>query len=338
MRCPACGTEVSPARLSCPLCQALIHADELKRLAREAEDAEVERPVEALTAWRRTLELLPPESGQARTISQRAEALSRRLETSGVAGAPAAARGSGGVWKGAGLVTIGLLVWKLKAVLLFALTKGKLLLMGLTNMGTVGSMVLSLGVLWTAFGWQLALGVILSIYVHEMGHVAALRRLGFPASAPMFVPGLGAFVRLKQRPVSPREDARVGLAGPIWGLGAALAAWGIHLAGGGPLWAAIARVGALINLFNLLPLGPLDGGRAFGALSRVQRVVIAGWIGAVWFFTREGLLILLLIGAAVWLFARPRTQEGGDRVALLQYGGLVAVLAALCLLPVPGMP
>jgi Zn-dependent protease len=154
----------------------------------------------------------------------------------------------------------------------------------------------------------------------------------------MFVPGLGAFVRLKQRPVSPREDARVGLAGPIWGLGAALVAWGIHLAGGGPIWAAIARVGALINLFNLLPLGPLDGGRAFGALSRVQRIGLACWIGAVWAFTHEGMLVLLLLGAVVWAFARPKTEEAGDGIALVQYGGLVAVLSALCLLPVPGVP
>src|SRR6185436_1424348 len=101
--------------------------------------------------------------------------------------------------------------------------------------------------------------------------------------------------RLKQRPVSPREDARVGLAGPLWGLAAALVAFGIHLAGGGPIWAAIARIGAWINLFNLLPFGPLDGGRAFGALSRGQRFAIACWIGGVWAFTREGLLLLLLI-------------------------------------------
>lgn len=337
MRCPGCGTEVSPARRSCPLCHGLIHADELKRLAREAEEAEAaDRPADALTAWRQALELLPPESGQAQTIAQRAETLSRRAEAAGGGGAPREKKSSAGFWTGGGLVALGLLAWKLKAVLLFALTKAKLLLLGFTKMGTLGTMVLSLGVYWTVFGWQLALGLILSIYVHEVGHVAALHRLGFPASAPTFIPGLGAFIRLKQRPVSPREDARVGLAGPIWGLAAALVAFGIHLAGGGPIWAAIARIGAWINLFNLLPFGPLDGGRAFGALSRGQRLLIACWIGAVWALTREGLLLLLLIAAAVWLFTARRAEEG-DRVALLQYGGLVAVLSALCLVQVPGV-
>lgn len=338
MRCPGCGTEVSPARQSCPLCHALIHADELRQLARDAENAEAaDRPAEALTAWRRALELLPPESGQAQAIAQRAEALSRRAEASGKAAGPKEKWRLTGAWKGGGLAAIGLLAWKLKAVLLFALTKAKFLLLGFTKMGTLGTMVLSLGVYWTLFGWQLALGLILSIYVHEMGHVAALRRLGFPASAPTFIPGLGAFIRLKQRPVSAREDARVGLAGPLWGLAAALVAFGIHLAGGGPIWAAIARIGAWINLFNLLPFGPLDGGRAFGALSRGQRFAIACWIGGVWALTREGLLLLLLIAAAVWLFTARKTEEDGDRVALLQYGGLVAILSALCLVRVPGV-
>jgi len=331
MRCPGCGTEVSPSRQSCPLCQALIHADELKRLAREAEEAEADRPADALNAWRRALELLPPESGQARTIAQRAEALSRRAEAGGAATPTGQAGGLRSAWKGGGVV----------AVLVFLLTKAKFLLLGLTKIGTLGTMLLSLGVYWSIFGWRLALGLILSIYVHEMGHVSALHRLGFPASAPTFIPGLGAFIRLKQRPVSPREDARVGLAGPIWGLGAALVAWGVHLAGGGPIWAAVAWLGAWINLFNLLPLGPLDGGRAFSALSKSQKVALVVWIAGVWYFTREGLLILLLLGAAVWLF-NPRKAAGdlpeGDRLAFLQYAGLVAILAALTLLKVPGAP
>lgn len=339
MRCPSCGTEVPPSRRSCPVCQTLIHADELKRLAREAEEAEAARPADALAAWRRTLELLPAESGQARAIAGRIDGLSRRVDQEGGGAAARGIKKLGSVWKsGGGLVAAGLLIWKLKAVLLFLLTKAKLLLLGFTKIGTVSTMALSLGVYWTVFGWQLALGLILSIYIHEMGHVAALRRFGIPASAPMFIPGVGAFVRLKQHPANVREDARVGLAGPIWGLAAALAAWGIHLAGGGAIWAAIARLGAFINLFNLLPFGPLDGGRGFRALSRWQRLAAAGVIGAAWAFTREGLLILLLIGAAFWLFVpRPEDDLAGDGVALAQYAGLVVILSALCLIPVPGM-
>src|SRR4029079_13484890 len=95
---------------------------------------------------------------------------------------------------------------------------------------TVLSMLLSLGVYWTAWGWKFALGIVLSIYVHEMGHVIVLGRYGFRATAPMFIPGLGALVRLRQHVVNPREDAEIGLAGPIYGLGAALVALGLWLA------------------------------------------------------------------------------------------------------------
>src|SRR5439155_143942 len=83
-------------------------------------------------------------------------------------------------------------------------------LLGLTKASTLFTMLLSAGVYWAAWGWKFALGVVLSIYVHEMGHVQALQRYGIKATAPMFIPGVGAVVRLKQYPASPR-DARVGL-------------------------------------------------------------------------------------------------------------------------------
>src|SRR5262249_18996551 len=110
-----------------------------------------------------------------------------------------------------GLGALGLALWKLKTLLL-----------GLTKASTLLTMFMSLGVYWAAWGWKFALGIVLSIYVHEMGHVIALRRLGFKASAPMFIPGIGAVVRLQQQVVNPREDAEIGLAGPIYGLGAAV--------------------------------------------------------------------------------------------------------------------
>ena len=337
MLCVACGTEVAPSLLSCPLCQALVHADELKTLSREAGEAEADRPAEALVLWRRALGLLPPDSRQSQAISGRIEALGQRVEREPqAAGQPGKPRSFGAAWKsGGGLAALGLLAWKLKAVLFFALTKAKLLLLGLTKIGTLSSMLLALGVYWTVFGWKFALGLIGSIYVHEMGHVAALRRFGIPASAPMFIPGIGAFVRLNQRPASPREDARVGLAGPIWGLGAAVAAYGIYRWTGWPIWAAIARVGAWINLFNLLPVWQLDGGRGFHALSRGQRIAAAAALAAMWVVTKEGLLILLLLAAGFRAFGA-QSVERGDRVALAQYVLLVVALSAMCLLEVPG--
>ncbi len=221
----------------------------------------------------------------------------------------------------------------MKFLAVLALTKAKFLLLGLTKASTFLSMFLSMGVYWAAFGWKFALGLVLSIYVHEMGHVASLLRYGVKASPPLFVPGLGAMVRLRQSFTSPREDARVGLAGPLWGLGAAVFCYAVFLATQWPIWAAIARLGAWINLFNLLPLWQLDGGRAFRALTRSQRWLATAAIAAAWSATAEGLLILLLLVAAVRTATDTPAKEP-DRIALIQYVALVAALSALTLIPV----
>src|SRR5205807_8136402 len=175
------------------------------------------------------------------------------------------------------------------------LTKSKFLLLGLTKASTFLSMLLSAGVYFTMWGWQFAVGLVVSIYIHEMGHVQALNRYGIKATPPMFIPGFGALIRLRQYPTDAREDARVGLAGPIWGLGAALAALGVYLVTRAPIWAAIAHLGAFINLFNLVPVWQLDGARGFHALSRHQRWIAAAVIAAMWAATGEGLLVLLLL-------------------------------------------
>jgi Zn-dependent protease len=182
-------------------------------------------------------------------------------------------------------------------------------LAGLTKSGTFLSMFLSLGVYWAAFGWKFAAGLIASLYVHEMGHVAALHRLGIRASAPMFLPGFGAFVRLQQHPVDAREDARSGTRGADLGPRGALVAAAVFFATQAPIWGAIARVGAWINLFNLLPIWQLDGGRGFRALSRGERFWVTGLLAALWFWTGEGLLVLLLLVAGFRAFG----AEAGAR-------------------------
>lgn len=326
--CRSCGTEIAPALLSCPRCHQLVHTEELERLAAEAERGEGAGDIAAARdAWRQALDRLPPGSRQAEAVLERIAALNQRIE---VAAPEKSAKGAArAAWRLGPLAALGVLLWKFKFVLGFVLTKGKLLLLGLTKTSTLLSMMLSLGVYWAAWGWMFALGLVLSMYVHEMGHVAALQRYGIKATAPMFVPGLGAFVRLKQYPASPGEDARVGLAGPLWGLGASLAAYGAFLATAAPYWAAIARVGAWLNLFNLMPLWQLDGGRGFRALSRGQRMVVVLALGAAWAMARDGLLVLLLIVGAL----RALGEEGarsGDRGVLAEFVFLVAALSALC--------
>src|SRR5207253_3338673 len=121
-------------------------------------------------------------------------------------------------------------------VALVLLSKVKFLLLGLTKASTIISMFAFFGLYWSTFGWPLALGLVLSIYIHEMGHVAMLRRLGIAAVAPIFIPGVGALVMLKQHITDPLTDAKIGLAGPVWGLGAAFAAFAVYMLTGARIW------------------------------------------------------------------------------------------------------
>ncbi|HEX9735025.1 MAG TPA: site-2 protease family protein [Thermoanaerobaculia bacterium] len=336
LTCRQCGTQIAPALLSCPACGWLVHGDELKRLAQEAEAAAAaSRWVDALGAWRRVHELVPAGSRQFHAVAARIEVLGRKVD----AGEDEAAERKRPAWLGRGgaIAAAGLLLWKLKAVLGFVLTKGKVLLLGLGKGGTMISMLLSAGLYWTIWGWKFAFGLVLAIYVHEMGHVAALRHYGIRASAPMFIPGLGAVIRLKQYPANPREDARVGLAGPLWGLGSVIGFYAVYLATGWTSLAAIARFSAWINLFNLLPVWQLDGGRAFRALGRAERWMVALTMGVMWFLTGEGLLVLLALAAGVRA-AVGQAAETSDRVSFLQFVGLVVALSLLTLIEVPGLP
>jgi Zn-dependent protease len=125
----------------------------------------------------------------------------------------------------------------------------------------------------------------------------------------------------------------VGLAGPLWGLATALAAGLVFLATSAPIWGAIARFGAWINLFNLLPVWQLDGSRGFRALSRAQRWAVTGTVGAAWYLTGEGLLVLIGLAAAMRAWGGDAPDEG-DGKAFAQFLVLVLALAALCAVPV----
>ena len=328
-RCSGCDAELGPGLLSCPACHRLVHADELKRLAAAAEQAEATGDLAtARSQWRQAHDLLPPGARQAESVLGRIAALNRRL------GAEPGADSTTGAHHPAWVKALG----PVGVALFFLVTKGKLLLLGLTKAGTLLSMLATFGVFWTAWGWRFALGLVASIYVHEMGHVAALRRYGIAASAPMFIPGVGAFVRMKQRPADPVEDARVGLAGPLWGLATAVFCYGVFLVTGSPIWAAIARTGAWINLFNLLPLGTLDGGRGFAALSSTQRLGIAMIVGVAWGITQDGLLALVGLAAAFRALLGAQTERADART-FVEFAVLVIALSALILIRVPvGLP
>ena len=324
--CTRCGTELAPTLLACPSCSALVHADELTRLAAAARAAEEEKDMTAaLEQWRRALDLLPPASKQYGIILERVGALTSQSADSARDAETERVRSRFGKY-GAVVSGAALILFKFKFAIVFLLTKGKLLLLGLTKLSTLSSMALFLGFDAALLGWQLALGIVLSIYVHEMGHVAALHRHGIKASSPMFLPGLGAFIRAKQRIHGEWAEADVGLAGPVWGLGAALVCWGAYRFTAAPYWATLARWGALINLFNLLPVWQLDGAHAFKAMSRNHRMMAALAIVVALALTKERLLWLPLLGAAWAVFRKP-----ADRADLRALGYYVVLVGALSL-------
>jgi Zn-dependent protease len=322
--CAKCGTEIASGILACPGCLTLIHSEQLKNLGEQAADASRvgDRDAE-LTAWNHALTLLPVGSRQHATVSNKIAALSSSIEPTPTP------QPQSRVWKRiVGLGPAGIFLWKMKFLAVALLTNGKVLLLGLTKASTFFSMLLAFGVYWTAWGMWFALGLVLSIYVHEMGHVVALRRYGIAATAPMFVPGLGAFIRLRQASLPPSQNARVGLAGPAWGLGAASAAWAMSKLGAGPMWAAIAHTGAWINIFNLLPVWQLDGNRAFSALGRQHRWSIGAAFGIAWLATGDGLLALLAIAASVRALD-PAVADESDVGVWVEFLLLIAGLVIL---------
>ena len=325
--CEECGTEVSATVLVCPRCHRFVHARALSELRDDADAAAARGDhVAELEAWHDVIRFLPAGSRQHATIAARIEALASRASaaTDAPAGPPTT-----GPWRWlGGLGALGAVIWKLKFLLVAFLGKGKLLLLGLTKASTFLSMLLAFGVYWTAWGMWFALGLVLSIYVHEMGHVAALRRFGLQATAPMFVPGLGAFIRLRGRELSPFQNARVGLAGPIWGLAAAVAALAVGRFGGSPMWMAIAHTGAWLNLFNLMPVWQLDGNRGFAALTKVQRMAVVASFAVAWAITHDGLVFLLLLVAGARVFDS-HAPDTPDRDALTQFIAVVLALAVV---------
>lgn len=230
------------------------------------------------------------------------------------------------------------LLGPLIAILIFSATKLKFLLIALKSvkfLGTGVTALLSVGAYALYFGWQFAVGLVAMIFIHEMGHVLVLRHYGVKATAPIFIPFLGAFIGMKQLPKNAVMEAWVGLGGPIIGSLGALAALLVYVATDHRLFLALAFIGALLNLFNLLPVLPLDGGRAVGAISR--------WVWVAGYAALVGLLILrpspilfliLLMGTSeAWNALRGRVDEEyytvkpRDRALVaLVYFGLLAAL------------
>lgn len=201
---------------------------------------------------------------------------------------------------------------------------------------TGASMLVSIAAYTWIWGLPFAIGFVLLILVHELGHVLELRRQGVKASAPLFIPFLGAVIGMRELPDDAWKEAKVALAGPILGSVGAAMFWIAGEATGSDLLVALAFVGFFLNLFNLIPIVPLDGGRAAGALHPALWFVgLLLMVGLVVVRPNPLLLIIVILGG-MDLWNRWRTRgDAGDyyRLTMAQrvsvavlYLGLVAAL------------
>jgi Zn-dependent protease len=224
----------------------------------------------------------------------------------------------------------------------FTFIKGGLLLLPklkvLTTAGTALVSVAAYAIFW---GWWFAVGFVVLLFVHEMGHVVQLRKEGVKASAPMFIPFLGAVITAKSLGENALAEARVGLAGPVLGTIGAGVCFAIAEATGSELFRALAYIGFLLNLFNLLPVVPLDGGRAMAAMA--PWMWFAGFgalVAMVLLYPNPILLIIVLFGGLeTWRRWKARKNGSLEQAAYYRvsprnralvaavYLGLIVVLA-----------
>jgi Zn-dependent protease len=202
---------------------------------------------------------------------------------------------------------------------------------------TGGTMVLSIVAYATVWGVWFAVGFVLLIFVHELGHLLAARKCGLKVGAPVFIPFMGAFIALKDAPRDAWIEAQVGIGGPLLGALGAAVCEGIHLATGEPLFRALAYTGFFLNLFNLTPVGFLDGGRIVTALSPWLWLVGFAVLVAMTVAHPNFLLVMILLLSLprLWFLLRPKSEAErryfevapGRRLAMgALYFGLIAAL------------
>lgn len=208
----------------------------------------------------------------------------------------------------------------MKALLALLLGGAKLAKFG-KLLTTGGSMLISVFAYAWIYGWRYAVGFIALLFCHEMGHYVAARQRGLNVGAPTFIPFVGAWIELKEQPMDAETEAYVGMAGPVAGTAAALTCYFLARHEGSTLLLAVAYSGFFLNLFNLIPIPPLDGGRMTAVISRKFWLLGAPVLIGVFFWRPSPLLILIALLAApqVW-----RSLKGDDATPIDYYASASA--------------
>jgi Zn-dependent protease len=289
-----------------------VHSEKLDQLAAEAKALEAKGDLrQAREHWLMGLPLLPPNSRQASWIQQHA----RSLDT--VADQVQPPPPSDNKWAQR-LGPVGPI-----AILL---AKGKTVLFALFKLKFLFSFAAFIGIYWAAWGMKFGIGFAVLILLHEMGHFVDIKRRGLPAEMPVFLPGLGAYVRWQAMGVPLETRAAISLAGPLAGFLTAVACAILWWQTGNPLWAALARAGAVLNLLNLIPVWILDGGQAALALSKMERIILLTACLALWLVLGENMFFLVALGAGYQIFLAGNLPPHPSRATTIYY---LAVLTAL---------
>lgn len=296
----------------CDQCHALVHSEELERLAAEAKTLESSGDFpQAREKWLTGLQLLPPASKQADWIRQQVQALAAAADAR--EGTPRSDNQWAQPMGAAGSVA--------------ALADKSRPMPGPRFKWTsILSFAAFVAIYSAASGAKFGIGFALLILIHEMGHFVDIKRRGLPADMPVFLPGLGAYVRWQALGVPLETRAQVSLAGPLAGLLTSVACAALWWQTGSPYWAALARVGAILNLLNLIPVWVLDGGQAALALSKSERIVLMTASAALGFVLGERLFFLVALGAGYRAFFATDLPGHPSRATTVYF---VAVLTAL---------
>jgi len=319
--CRACRADLVPGTLACPQCAALVYSNHLDQISKTALNLEqINRPenlAEARELWLSALPWLPRASRQADWIREHIAALDARINA-----AESPAPPSKWMKRLGPLAPIAVFLAKAKGALLL-LFKLKFLL----------SFAAFFGFYWAIYGVWFGAGFALSILIHEFGHVIAVKRRGLQADLPVFLPGLGAYVRWQGFAISSPARAEIALAGPLAGLLAAAASFAIFLITRKPVFAALAHAGAWLNLFNLIPVWRLDGGQATHALNRLQRGLLL--LTCLLFFWMTGQMGFLFVAAGMTyrLFTKDVPEEPSTRTMVFFTVLLFALGALLKIIP-----
>jgi Zn-dependent protease len=270
---------------------------DLEELARRARQLTAIGQLQAAREhWAAALQFLPTDSPQRRAVLREIEKINARLSPKPKVD-----------WKkrlgplGIGVAALA----KYKTLALVLLTKGKVLV----------SILLFLGVYWGLYGWWFAVGLTGSVLLHEMGHYFMVRRFGFSAELPMFIPGLGAYVKWNGPNVDPGVRAQISLAGPLFGLVSGLIAYGIFLSTGHGVWLAVAHFAGWLNLLNLIPVFIFDGASAMFALGAQGRLAVLLVSLVLFFMLNEYLFLFVAIATAYRIWKRDFPADARQGIA-----------------------